>query len=156
MYLFTQTSTTFALFLDYLFSGLIYLMYKNCASWYYLFTDLFTTLLIALKSSLRHLLCVIIYYLFRRQDIFIACVYSSWALFILLLCILLCYLESWPVFDIIMWLSLSITPLVLCNQAPGILLWYIDELLSSNLAVLLTFQLWALVSWWGDVPLTCH
>jgi len=123
---------------------------------YYLFTDLFTTLLIALKSSLRHLLCVIIYYLFRRQDIFIACVYSSWALFILLLCILLCYLKSWPVFDIIMWLSLSITPLVLCNQAPGILLWYIDELLFSNLAVLLTFQLWALVSWWGDVPLTCH
>ena len=156
VYLFTQTSTTFALFIDYLFLGSFIDCIRVAPAGYYLFTDLFTTLLIALKSSLRHLLCVIIYYLFRRQDIFIACVYSSWALFILLLCILLCYIESWPVFDIIMWLSLSITPLVLCNQAPGILLWYIDELLSSNLAVLLTFQLWALVSWWGDVPLTCH
>ena len=152
MYLFTQTSTTFALFIDYLFLGSFIYCIRVAPAGYYLFT----ALSIDFKSLMRHLLYMIIYHLFRRQDIFIACVYSSWALFILLLCILLCYLKSWPVFDIIMWLSLSITPLVLCNQAPGILLWYIDELLSSNLAVLLTFQLWALVSWWGDVPLTCH
>ena len=77
MYLFTQTSTTFALFIDYLFLGSFIDCIRVAPAGYYLFTDLFTTLLIALKSSMRHLLCVIIYHLFIRQDIFIICVYSS-------------------------------------------------------------------------------
>ncbi len=77
MYLFTQTSTTFALFIDYLFLGSFIDCIRIAPAGYYLFTDLFTTLLIDLKSSMRHLLCVIIYYSFIWQDIFIICVYSS-------------------------------------------------------------------------------
>ena len=40
---------------------------------------LFTALSIDFKSLMRHLLYMIIYHLFRRQDIFIIRVYSSWA-----------------------------------------------------------------------------
>ena len=73
--LFTQTSTTFALFIDYLFLGSFIYCIRVAPAGYYLFT----ALSIDFKSLMRHLLYMIIYHLFRRQDIFIIRVYSSWA-----------------------------------------------------------------------------